>query len=421
MDNNRRILIVDDNEAIHRDFQSILNPPVSKAAGKLAALESELFGLESVTPTPQPVQFELDSAYQGQEALARVELAMAMKQPYALIFMDVRMPPGWDGIETVARIWDRYPGIEVVICTAYSDYSLEAINKKLGYSEHLLFLRKPFDAREVQQIALALTQKWSLQQQLQRQLYELEHTVADRTRLLEKAKEAALQANHAKTNFMINMSHEVRSALNAILGYASYLEMSLDAQYHADLRKIEQAGQHLLDTTQDILQLCRMEAGELNLVIESFNFANLLEDVLLAIKPLLSEGTTLKAEGLEHVGLVSHDIKQLWQFFYTILKQMALWTKQGTILFIAETNAHLLQIRITAPATISPALLEQVFQDYSVSYADQPNKSLGLAISQRFCRLIGGYFNMEYIPQQGIVASIYLPIQVASTPAPLPS
>lgn len=412
MENNRRILIVDDNEAIHRDFNSILNPPVSKVAGKLAALETELFGEDPVITTHNPIRFELDSAYQGQEALARVELAMAAKQPYALIFMDVRMPPGWDGIETIARIWDRYPGIEVVICTAYSDYSLETINKKLGYSEHLLFLRKPFDAREVRQIALALTQKWSLQQQLHNQLYELEYQVAERTRLLEKAKEAALHANHAKTNFMINMSHEVRSALNAILGYTSFLEMSLEAQYHGDLHKIEQAGQQLLETTQDILHLCKMEAGELNLSIEPFNFVDLLDDVITAIQPVLTESTRLRTQGVEQVGMVTHDMKQLWQFFYTLLKQMAIWTKEGSITLIAETNAHLLQIRIIATTTLSPLALEQMFQDYTTPLGDQSTKTLGLAISQRFCRLIGGYLNIEYIPQQGIVSSIHLPLHL---------
>jgi CheY-like chemotaxis protein len=117
---NHRILIVDDNTSIHNDFREILCPDRS---GEAAAdeMEAALFGDEK----PAVMSFELDSAYQGQEALEMVKAALAEDQPYALAFVDVRMPPGWDGVETIARIWEADPELQIVVCTAYADYSWE--------------------------------------------------------------------------------------------------------------------------------------------------------------------------------------------------------------------------------------------------------------------------------------------------------
>ena len=116
---HRRLLVVDDNEAIHGDFRKILGGVSSPSS--LAASEAALFGEAPVTSGPEP--FELDSAFQGEEALERVKRATAEGRPYAVAFVDVRMPPGWDGVETTTHLWAHDPDIQVVICTAYSDYS----------------------------------------------------------------------------------------------------------------------------------------------------------------------------------------------------------------------------------------------------------------------------------------------------------
>jgi PAS domain S-box-containing protein len=167
---NHRILLVDDNPSIHVDFRDILCPGnAGTAAGK--KLEAALFD-EAPAATDQII-FELDSAYQGQEGLEMVQQALAGKRPYAMAFVDVRMPPGWDGIETIARIWEVDPELQVVVCTAYSDYSWEEMRVKVGQPDSLLVLKKPFDNIEVQQIAHALTKKWLLNLQTRMQIEEL--------------------------------------------------------------------------------------------------------------------------------------------------------------------------------------------------------------------------------------------------------
>jgi PAS domain S-box-containing protein len=102
-----------------------------------------------------------------------VKRALAENRPYALAFVDVRMPPGWDGVETIARIWEVDPELQVVVCTAYADYSWEEMRAKVGQPDSLLVLKKPFDNIEVQQLAHGLTKKWLLSFQARLQIAEL--------------------------------------------------------------------------------------------------------------------------------------------------------------------------------------------------------------------------------------------------------
>jgi PAS domain S-box-containing protein len=165
---NHRILIIDDNTSIHADFRNILCPDNSDEAAA-NALEAVLFEENK----PEEMSFELDSAHQGQEGLEMVKRALAENRPYAMAFVDVRMPPGWDGVETIARIWEVYPELQVVVCTAYADYSWGEMQAKMGQPDSLLVLKKPFDNIEVQQIAHALTKKWLLNLQARLQMAEL--------------------------------------------------------------------------------------------------------------------------------------------------------------------------------------------------------------------------------------------------------
>ncbi len=182
----KRILVIDDNRAIHEDFRKIFGGGDTES---LDAAEESLFGETNTPKLPSRPRYTIDSAYQGQEGLVFVQKAQAEEQPYAMAFVDVRMPPGWDGIETVARIWEVYPDLQVVVCTAYSDYSWDDMTQKLGHSDRLVILKKPFDNVEVLQLAGALTEKWRLLQQTRKHLAELEATIQKRTEQLTKSEE----------------------------------------------------------------------------------------------------------------------------------------------------------------------------------------------------------------------------------------
>jgi PAS domain S-box-containing protein len=183
-DKNRRVLVIDDNRAIHDDFRKILSA-ASATSAALDTTEAALFGA-GASPLVE-IQFEVDSAYQGQDGLLLVEKALALGRPYAMAFVDVRMPPGWDGVETSRKIWKLDADIQIVLCTAYSDYSWGEMFEKLGRRDGLLILKKPFDAVEASQLANALTEKWWLHQQYRQKMEELEIRVAVRTLELKQA------------------------------------------------------------------------------------------------------------------------------------------------------------------------------------------------------------------------------------------
>ncbi|MNO40740.1 Phytochrome-like protein cph2 [compost metagenome] len=178
---NRRILIIDDTPAIHADFRKILTPDTGSEAD-LNSLEHSLFG----TRQSSRLNFQLDSAYQGKEALALVERALADGHPYALAFIDMRMPPGWDGLETIEHLWNADPNLQIALCTAYSDYSWEAVAERLQFGDQLLILKKPFDILEIRQMANALTWKWQLAQDAALKLLSLEQTIEARVHELLK-------------------------------------------------------------------------------------------------------------------------------------------------------------------------------------------------------------------------------------------
>lgn len=202
-----RILIIDDNPEIHKDFQKILR---GKERSRIDELSAIIMGDQGVNegrfsfPT-----FHLDSAYQGDEGLRCVQHAINNQTPYALAFVDVRMPPGWDGIYTVEQLWKVDPDLQVVICTAYADHSFEDMYQKLHASDNILILKKPFDIVEIRLLASTLTKKWALSKEAAKRIY------TQRTEI-----EYHLQ----KSEFLYNLSQLSHSEFRTEQAYRAYLE-----------------------------------------------------------------------------------------------------------------------------------------------------------------------------------------------------
>jgi diguanylate cyclase (GGDEF)-like protein len=190
-----RLLIVDDNRAIHEDFRKILLGP--ELDENLQALDSMLFGGTAPAAACSLPAFRLDSAYQGAEALALVQRSLEERAPYSVAFVDMRMPPGWDGLETIQRLWGVDPEIQIVICSAYSDHGWQELTERLGASDRLLILKKPFEQIEVLQCAHALAAKWRNERALRAHIGSLEKVVSDRTQGLEAANK---QLRHLATH-----------------------------------------------------------------------------------------------------------------------------------------------------------------------------------------------------------------------------
>jgi diguanylate cyclase (GGDEF)-like protein len=191
---NRRILVIDDNADIHGDFRKVIGSGADDGSD-LAAAELALLG-ETLPANLNP-GFEIDSALQGQEGVARVKQALDEGRPYAMAFVDMRMPPGWDGLETIEHLWAIDPDVQIVICSAHSDYDWTDVVARLNHSDKLLVVKKPFEAIEVMQCANALTRKWQNERIVRRQVETLEQVVSARTQGLETANK---QLRHLATH-----------------------------------------------------------------------------------------------------------------------------------------------------------------------------------------------------------------------------
>jgi len=291
---NRRILVIDDNPAIHADFKKILTP-VSNSRQRLDALEAAFFGEEK--KVEGILNFELDSALQGQQGFELVQKSLAEKRPYAMVFMDVRMPPGWDGIETSGRIWAIDPAIQTVICTAYADYSWDQMIARLGISDRLVILKKPFDNVEVVQLAYALTEKWLLHQKAQARMDELGFMVEARTLELRDANEHLRKeiSEHALTEEALRQSqkmealgqlaggiaHDFNNLLTIIRGHSQFLlcEGAHSPAVVEGLEQIDAAADRAAKLTSQMLMFIRkkrMERQHLDLCQRLDQFGKML-------------------------------------------------------------------------------------------------------------------------------------------------
>jgi two-component system, NtrC family, sensor kinase len=239
-----RILVIDDMPSIHEDFRRVLVPTHSSAS--LDEAEGVLFG---ATAAPG-MSFELGCASSGEEGLRLLRAAAMERQPYALAFVDMRMPAGWDGVRTIEELWREDSELQVVICTAYSDNPLEQALSRLGSPDRLLVLKKPFDPIEVTQLARALVAKRKLAYQAASHLENLE-------RVLREVQGAAGELRRRNNELEIvakNVSESLRSPLGAISMLSNLLSQELRghrgdkvAGYLEQLRNDARCGEQLID------------------------------------------------------------------------------------------------------------------------------------------------------------------------------
>ena len=389
---NLRVLVIDDSRAIHDDFRKILQP--GDETQDLDTARASLFGGEPLVKAL--LRFELDYADQGQAALALVQMALQEGRPYAVAFVDMRMPPGWDGLETIEHIWQTDPEIQTVICTAYTDHSWDDIIQRLGYDDRLLILQKPFSSVEVSQLATSLTAKWSLARQAQQRL------------------EAAEAANVAKSQFLATVSHEIRTPMNGIIGMSELLmQTSLNEKQRRYTETLHKSGMALLHVINDILDVSSIEAGKLQLESIAFDMRGLVKEVLEFFSgPAESKGLKLTAVVSdaciqECVG----DPARIRQILTHLVGNAIKFTSQGQVTLhigieaeTVGTTTLCIKVQDTGigiEPTVQAKLFTPFMQVDGTTTRKYGGTGLGLAIVKHLARMMGGDVGVDSVPGRG--------------------
>ena len=389
---NRRILVIDDNVSIHDDFRKILQ--AGSEASHLDSARRSIFGGEPLIQSL--LQFELDYADQGEAALALVQTARREARPYAVAFVDMRMPPGWDGLETIEHLWSVDQEIQTVICTAYSDHSWDDIIRRLGYDDRLLVLQKPFSSIEVSQLATSLTRKWNLASLARQRL------------------EAAEAANVAKSQFLANVSHEIRTPMNGILGMSELLlKTPLDEKQRRYTETLQKSGQALLQIINDILDISKIEAGKLKLESIPFDMRQLVREVLELFSEMAAhKGLRLTAELSESVQReYEGDPVRIRQILTNLIGNAIKFTAQGEIvlrILVTDEGSEKTELCLKVQDTgigIEPSVQAKLFMPFTQADGSTTRKyggtGLGLAIVKQLADLMGGTVGVESVLGRG--------------------
>jgi len=412
---NRRILIVDDNPAIHGDFRKILAEPAREMSA-LAELEALLFG--QGPPRPPAETFSVDSAYQGQDGQALVRVARLADRPYAVAFVDMRMPPGWDGIETALRIWEVDADVQIVICTAYSDYSWNETCDRLGSaSERFLVLKKPFDHIEVRQLAAALTRRWTLTTRARRdRVLAAHHHMEGQLRRAQKLE--------ALGRLAAGVAHEINNPLAFVMANIQFVRDALDEEAGAGRAERDELRAALAEACvggERIKQIVR----DLKAFAQPDDEMMTLVDVGQAVERALerTSGEILRRAQLvtrvEEVPPVSAIPARLEQVLVNLLANAAHAVPAGRS---AEN-----QVRVTVRAAVDGVCIEiadtgvgipevnldRIFDPFFTTKPVGAGTGLGLSLCHSIVTAFGGELTVESEEGKGSVFRVTLPAVTA--------
>lgn len=441
---SNRILIVDDNPGIHEDFRKVLGPSASGDRGALEDAEAVLFDAAPVACSQS--EFLLESAHQGEEAVQMVASAMAESRPYAVAFVDVRMPPGLDGIETILRLWQIDRRLQVVLCTAFSDYSWQEISRKLGHPENLLILKKPFDNIEVVQLAHALTNKWLVTAQVEAWMEHLDSMVMERTRELNEANcrlESTVQearrlaslaesANRSKSDFLTLVSHEMLTPMNGIIGMADYLKGTpLNPDQSECLADILGSGERMVGMIRQVIDYVAADAP---VAANPGLPIRLLPDVRKVVEGYAArareKGIKVTIRGGEDGGVAMGDAARFRRALASLVDNAIKFSQGGEVIievgpasFPDQPDGRFVRCAVTDQGIgVSLERKESVFRPFvqlneSLS-RDFEGMGLGLALSKKLIESANGRIGFESEAGRGSTFWLALPEAVEQRKAP---
>lgn len=406
-----RILVIDDNPSIHKDFQTILLE--EEESETLNTLRDEVFGNKSNDHGAKNI-YELDFASQGQEGCEKIKQACSENRPYELAFVDMRMPPGWDGLKTIEHIWQIDPNVQVVICTAYSDYSWGEITERLGRSENLLILKKPFDSAEVAQLASALTEKWVLARKAALKMGELEQMVKERTEKQAELLEKVDNINKELKDFASIVSHDLKAPLRGIKSLATWIlddcSDKLGEQGNEQMNLLLSRVERMYNLIDGVLQYSR--AGRTEEQIVQVNLDTFIPEVIDMLVPPENISITIE-NSMPVIECAETHIMQLFQnLLGNAIKYMDKPQGQIKVGCVEEDGFWKFSIADNGPG-IDEKHFEKIFKMFQILSVseDVEGTGVGLTVTKKIVELYGGNIWVESEIGKGSTFFFTLPKQ----------
>ena len=417
-----RILVVDDEQPILDAYRQILAPSCSTddAESQADAMAARLF--DNHTAAESKPLFELVTCRQAEDAVKEVLAAIKSNRSFAVAFIDVRMPPGHDGVWAAEKIRAIDPNIQIVIVTGYSDIDPSEISQHVPPEDKLLYIQKPFHNCEIRQLAATLIAKWKVEAELVKHNEYLEELVKQRTCELVEAKEVAENASLSKSEFLANMSHEIRTPMNAIIGFSDILtEEDLSEEHKKYISLISNSARSLLAIIDDILDLSRIEAGKLRTEKMPYSLGRLLKNIESMMRPGASR-KGLKFEVLQCGQLpefIETDPDRLTQCLLNLIGNAVKFTEDGHVFVnvsVQDDNDESC-IRFDVEDTgvgIGAEKQNEIFESFSQGENGTWRKfggtGLGLAITKQLAKLLGGDVLIQSEKGKGSIFSLIVPV-----------
>ena len=443
---NRQVLLVDDEQANIDFLLSTLGEDVGEQE-----FEQDLDHLMDVmgvdrgnSPSEASSNFEITTATQGQDAVTAVLEAQQSGTPFAIALIDMRMPPGIDGLETARQIRQISNEIEIVITTAYSDYTLDQIRDVLG--SNFSFMGKPFNADEVYQRVIEGCAKWSKVNKTQSTHQALLGLAEEMQQEIERRRETERKLEHAnktKDDFLSSMSHELRTPLTTIIGYNEVLreEPHLPGQYREMLDSSILAGKTLLQLVNDILDMSKIRSGKFELNEQPFDLRKMLVDLTDLIKVYGSEkGVTVSlkiaadVEDLLSNQWLGDDIR-ISQILFNLLSNAVKFSDgQGVVTLrlgrVSRSKVEVpglehfkLQVKDQGVG-MSEETLSRLFTPFEQADSSTSRRfggtGLGLFIAQQLAQMMGGTIRVESEEGVGSIFTVELPLKETDIDAASP-
>lgn len=395
---NNKILVIDDDPKMLNSYMMVLQPAENPEAALEAAFDVPDEGGGAA-------DFTVVTAPQGKRGYELAKEAFEEGEPFAVTFLDMRMPPGWDGLATAKALREIDDRIYVVIVTAFADKSVDELQDAMKHD--VLLLRKPFVSEEIYQLARSLCISWNRDIELAEYREQLEHKVAQRTEETVLSYEKLTEAVEAKHQFFAGMNHDIRTPMNCILGLAEQLlDTHIDDEQRKSLGLIRDAGSELLVIIEKVMAMSGIKSDNVQVKGELFSPAQVVGKIKGLIEP------TIKKKGLELRWLISNSVPEqvegdggmFWQVASNLLFNAVKFTDKGTISLNmtvkdkSRTDVELLvSIRDTGigiPLNMQKKIFEPCEQVVGRDKSMKGSAGLGLAIATKLTKLMHGTISL---------------------------